>query len=41
MKEILDYLKANGEYIDSDIANAVGLSLPKPDEPEPKKLKSA
>lgn len=28
MKEILDYLKANGECIDSEIAKAVGLSLP-------------
>ena len=29
MKEILDYLRANGESIDSDIAKAVGLSLAK------------
>jgi hypothetical protein len=29
MKEILDYLKAKGESIDSDIAKAVGLPLAK------------
>lgn len=29
MKQILDHLKANGESIDSDIAQAVGLSVTK------------